>query len=606
MANENEVQEIQFGYEFDDLDNKMAGNVLPKLTAYMKPYWFWIIVALVATLASTVLLIIAPQRIRRIVDYIQEGVFGGTGIDMDAIWEVAIGLIIIYGIVIVVDFISSFTMADISQLLSKRLRKDMNDKIDRVPLAHFDSGSTGDTLSRVTNDVSVLGETVDQSFVTVAGSIFMLLGSLLMMFIVNWILALTAVVAAIVGFIFMGAVAGSTQKYFKSQQDELGKISGHIEEVFSAHDVVKTTGAGDLMTKQMMGINTRLYQSSFKAQFSVSVLMSTVMFLGNLSFVSVSVIGAVLAFNDHITFGTIVEFMIYSRLFNQPLQALGQQSMTLQTGVAASDRIFEFLEADEMEDESHKRAVIENVKGQVLFDNVKFSYHPDKPVIKSFSANIDAGRKIAIVGPTGAGKTTIVNLLMRFYELNSGSIRIDGVDISTMKREDVYDLFSMVLQDTWLFEGSVKENIIYNKKGVTEEDVIRVCEAVGLHHYFKSLPNRYDTILTDKISLSTGQRQLLTIARAMINDAPLLILDEATSSVDTRTEVLIQQAMDKLMVGRTSFVIAHRLSTIKNADMILVMNEGDIVETGTHDELLAANGFYAELYNSQFDYAESA
>jgi ATP-binding cassette subfamily B protein len=326
----------------------------------------------------------------------------------------------------------------------------------------------------------------------------------------------------------------------------------------------------------------------------------------NISFVAISVVGAILAFDGTITFGTIVEFMLYVSLFNSQLGALGEQAMTMQMGVAASNRIFEFLEAEEMEDESSKTAKITDVKGQVLFDDVKFSYNPEKPIIKNFSAAVGAGRKVAIVGPTGAGKTTIVNLLMRFYELNSGAITVDGVDIATMKREDVYDLFCMVLQDTWLFEGSVYDNIVYNKKGVTYEEVIKVCKAVGIHHYFKSLPNRYDTILTDKVSLSMGQRQLLTIARAMINDAPLLILDEATSSVDTRTEVLIQQAMDKLMVGRTSFVIAHRLSTIKNADMILVMNEGDIIETGTHDELLEADGFYAGLYNSQFEFGEEA
>ena len=593
--------------QLENLDQKMARKVFKKLKAYMKPYWPWIILTLIATFVSNMIAIWSPTLIGDVVDYIQVGLMNGTGIDMDAIWNIARLLIILYLSSFVLDFFSMFTMADIAQALSKRLRKDMNAKIDRLPLAHFDSEATGDTLSRVINDVGTLGDTVDQSFISITGSIFMLLGTLVMMFRVNWIMALAALAAAVVGFGLMGFIAGKTQKHFTAQQEELGKLTGHIEEVFSGHDVVKTNNAGALMKKQMVEINDRLYTSAFKAQFAMSTLMSTMMFLGNLSFVAVSVVGAVLAFNGHITFGTIVEFMIYVRLFTAPLGELGQQSMTLQMGVAASNRIFELLEAEEMENEDHKETVIKDVKGQVLFDGVKFSYEPEKPIIKNFSAAIGAGRKVAIVGPTGAGKTTIVNLLMRFYEINSGSILVDGVDLRTMKREDVYELFCMVLQDTWLFEASVKENIIYNKKGVTEEDVTRVCKAVGLHHYIKSLPQGYDTVLTDKVSLSAGQRQLMTIARAMVNDAPLLILDEATSSVDTRTEILIQQAMDKLMVGRTSFVIAHRLSTIKNADMILVMNEGDIIEIGTHDELLEANGFYAELYNSQFDFgAESA
>ena len=585
--------------EFDSLDKKMTSKVIKKLKAHMKPYWFWIILALIATFVSNIIFIVSPTLIGDVIDYIQIGLV--SGINMDRIWNIARLLIILYALAFVLDFISSFTMADISQLLSKRLRKDMNDKIDRVPLAYFDSESTGDTLSRVTNDVGTLGDTLDQSFISIASSIFMLIGTLFMMFRVNWIMALTALSGAIIGFIFMGVIAAKTQKHFKAQQEELGKMTGHIEEVFSGHDVVKTNGAKPLMKKQMVEINDRLYESSFKAQFAMSALMSTMMFIGNLSFVFVSVVGAVLAFNGNITFGTIVEFMIYARLFNGPLAEISQQAMTLQTGIAASNRIFDFLEAEEMENESHKVAEIKNVKGRVLFDKVKFSYKPEKPLIKNFSVDIESGKKIAIVGPSGAGKTTIVNLLMRFYELNGGSISVDGVDLASMKREDVYALFCMVLQETWLFEGSIKENIIYNKKDVTEEDVKRVCKAVGLYHYIKSLPQGYDTILTDKVSLSTGQRQLMTIARAMVSDAPLLILDEATSSVDTRTEVLIQQAMDKLMVGRTSFVIAHRLSTIKNADMILVMSEGDIIETGTHDELMETDGFYAGLYNSQFE-----
>lgn len=603
MANENEIQ-------LDNLDTKMAGQNIKKLRAYMKPYLGWVLLVIITTFISSIIAVWSPGLIGDIVDYIAApfesllttGVL--SNIEMDAIWRIGLLLIGLYAVVFILDFIARFAMTDIAQILSKRLRTDMSAKVDRVPLAHFDAEETGNTLSRIINDVATLHRTVNESFIAVLAAVIMLITSLVVMFTVNWIMALTALAAGVVGFAFMGITGVLTQKYFKAQQEELGKLTGHVEEVFGAHDVVKTNAAGHLMMKQMKEINDRLYEASFRGQFAMSVLSSGMGFMMNVSFVFVSVVGGVLAFNDIITFGTIVEFMLYVGLFNQQLGSLGEQAMTMQRGVAASNRIFEFLEAEEMEDESAKTAKIENVAGQVLFNDVKFSYNPEKPIIKNFSAAIGAGRKVAIVGPTGAGKTTIVNLLMRFYELNSGTIKIDGVDIATMKREDVYDLFCMVLQDTWLFEGSVYDNIVYNKKGVTYEEVIKVCKEVGIHHYFKSLPNRYDTILTDKVSLSAGQRQLLTIARAMINDAPLLILDEATSSVDTRTEILIQKAMDKLMVGRTSFVIAHRLSTIKNADMILVMNEGDIIEIGTHDQLLEADGFYAGLYNSQFDFGE--
>jgi len=612
MANENEVQEFQSEFQLDDLDTKMAKQNIGKLKTYMTSYMGWIVLVIITTLISTVLAVWSPNLIGDIVDYVvapfEMLITTGelSSINMDAIWRVGRLLIGIYAIIFVLEFIARFTMTDIAQILSKRLRTDMSAKVDRVPLAHFDSEETGNTLSRITNDVGTLHRTINESFITVVSGVIMLITTITMMFIVNWIMALTALAAGVVGFAFMGITGALTQKHFKAQQEELGKLTGHVEEVFGAHDVVKTNHAGDLMMKQMVAINDRLYTSSFKGQFAMSVLASGMGFMGNISAVFVMVVGAVLTFNGTITFGTIAEFLLYIGLFNQSLGSLGEQMMTMQMGVAASNRIFEFLEADEMEDESEKTVNIEKIKGQVLFDDVKFSYNPEKPIIKNFTAAVGAGRKVAIVGPTGAGKTTIVNLLMRFYELDSGAILVDGVDIATMKREDVYDLFTMVLQDTWIFEGSVYENIVYNKKGVSYEEVIKVCKAVGIHHYFKSLPNRYDTVLTDKVSLSTGQRQLLTIARAMINDAPLLILDEATSSVDTRTEVLIQQAMDKLMVGRTSFVIAHRLSTIKNADMILVMNEGDIVEIGTHDELLAADGFYAGLYNSQFDFGEES
>jgi len=616
MANNEELQQND-DFELGALDTKMAGSNIKKLFSYLKSYRIWLYLMTVTTMISGIIAVFAPRLIGDIVDYIatpflEENIFAffATGtipnVYMDGVWRLGIILIGLYLLVFVLDFVARFTMTEIAQIMSFRLRGDMSNKIDKVPLAHFDTEETGNTLSRIVNDVATLHRTVNEAVIAVISGVVMLITTLIIMFTVNWIMALTALGSGILGIAFMGFVGFLTAKHFKAEADETGKITGHIEEVFGAYEVVKTNNAKNFVTKQMVDINNRLFNASFKGGFSMSILASGMSFMGNLSFVFVSVVGAVLAFNGTITFGVIVEFMMYVGLFNQSLGMLGEQGMTMQQGVAASNRIFDFLDSQEMEDENHKSEKLENVRGQVMFDDVKFSYKPEKPIIKNFSAAVGAGRKVAIVGPTGAGKTTIVNLLMRFYELNSGSIMVDGKDIAKMKREDVYDLFTMVLQDTWIFEGSVYDNIVYNKKGVSYEEVIKVCKAVGIHHYFKSLPNRYDTILTDKVSLSTGQRQLLTIARAMINDAPLLILDEATSSVDTRTEILIQQAMDKLMEGKTSFVIAHRLSTIKNADMILVMNEGDIIEIGTHDELLKADGFYASLYNSQFDFGDES
>ena len=613
MSNENQNHEsssssgIDTNIEFAELDTKMAKKNIGKLGKYMKPYMPWVILITLLTVISSIISVWAPNLVTDLVDYIaapfEALVTTGelSSINMDAVWRLVGILAAIYGAVFVFDFISRFVMADISMILSKRLRKDLSAKVDRVPLSHFDTEEKGNTLSRITNDVGSLQSTVNESFIQVISGVVMFFTALIMMFTVNWIMALTALASALVGFGFMAVTATKTAKFFKEQQEQLGKLTGHVEEIYGAHDVVKSNFAGKLVTKQMSEINNRLYSASFKGGFAMSVLSGGMGFMMNISNVFIMVVGAILTFNGTITFGTIAGFLLYAALFNQTLGMLGEQMMTMQRGVAASNRIFDLMEAPEMENEEHKAAKLDSPKGQVTFDHVKFSYNPEKPIIKNFTTTVSAGQKVAIVGPTGAGKTTIVNLLMRFYELDGGSILVDGVDIKTMKREDVYDLFTMVLQDSWLFEGSVYENIVYNKKGVSYERVIEVCKAVGIHHYFKSLPNRYDTILTDKVSLSAGQKQLLTIARSMINEAPLLILDEATSSVDTRTEILIQNAMDKLMVGKTSFVIAHRLSTIKNADMILVMNEGDIVEIGTHNELLTAGGFYAGLYNSQFE-----
>jgi len=574
-------------------------KVFRALICYMKPYWIYMILATAATTVGVVVSLISPTLIGDIVDLIMDGIM--TGMDFDGIWDIGRLLIILYLISFVFDYSSMFTMANVTQFLSKRMRRDLNDKIDTLPLKYFDATSSGDILSRVTNDVDSLATTLNQSFVSLIASIIMLFGSGYMMFRENALMAWSAIGAAVVGFALMGIIGAKSQKYFTSQREELGEITGHVEEVFTGHAVVKSYDGEELVKEQFDNINKRLYKSSFMASFISSIMMPLMMFIGNLGFVFVCVVGAVQVMNGDITFGVIAQFMIYIRLFTSPLGEIANGAIMFQGAIAASGRIFGFFEEEEVADESHKKSSLSTVSGAVEFKNVKFSYKADKPIINNFTANVKPGQKVAIVGPTGAGKTTIVNLLMRFYEVNGGSISVDGVNLQDIPRESVYDLFCMVLQDTWLFEASVRENIVYNKPDVRDEDVKRVCKAVGIHHYIKSLPQGYDTVLTDKVSLSVGQKQLLTIARAMLSDAPMLILDEATSSVDTRTELLIQQAMDKLMVGRTSFVIAHRLSTIKNADTILVMNQGDIIESGSHDELLEQDGFYANLYNSQFE-----
>ncbi len=483
------------------------------------------------------------------------------------------------------------------------MRADISQKMNRLPLKYFDSVSIGDVLSRVTNDVDAIGQTLNQSVGTLITAFTMLAGSLIMMFYNSWILALTAVGSSVIGFSFMMVIMKQSQKYFKQQQTELGQINGLIEEVYTGHNVVKVYNGSGQAKDAFENSNRSLYSSAWKSQFLSGLMMPLMSFVGNFGYVAVCVVGAALAMKGTITFGVIVAFMLYIRLFTQPLSQIAQAMNNLQRTAAASERVFEFLDEEELENESEKKNVLTDVKGTVEFKNVRFGYTPNKPVINNFSAKIDAGQKVAIVGPTGAGKTTMVNLLMRFYETDGGEILIDGVPVNQVPRENVHAQFSMVLQDTWIFEGTIRENIIYSKQGVTEEDVINACKTVGLHHFIMTLPKGYDTILNDKASLSEGQKQLITIARAMIQNAPLLILDEATSSVDTRTERMVQTAMDQLTKGRTSFVIAHRLSTIKNADLILVMKDGDIIESGSHEELLSKNGFYAQLYNSQFEAA---
>lgn len=495
-------------------------------------------------------------------------------------------------------------MATTANKLANKLRTSISRKINVLPLRYFDKHSFGDILSRVTNDVDTIGMSISQNLGTFIAAIALLVSCVFMMFYTNWILAITAILASLIGFGMMFLILGKSQKYFNEKQVELGKLNGHIEEMYSGYNVVKVYNGKNKAISEFKKLNDGLFNCSRKSQFLSGLMQPIMSFIGNLSYLSVCIVGAILVREDAITFGTIIAFIVYARLFTSPLQQIAQGLTNLQSAAAASERVFEFLEESEMEDESQKtkRLEISNVKGNIEFEHVKFGYDDeDKLVIKDFSCIAKPGQKIAIVGPTGAGKTTLVNLLMRFYEINSGKITIDGIDSKELTRDNIHRLFIMVLQDTWLFNGTIRENIVYNKTNVTDEEVLEACKIVGLEHFINGLPNGLDTNLNDTESISAGQKQLLTIARGMIADSPFLILDEATSNVDTRTEELVQKAMDKLTKGRTSFIIAHRLSTIKNADLILVMNEGDIIEQGSHEELLQKNGFYANLYNSQFE-----
>jgi ATP-binding cassette, subfamily B, multidrug efflux pump len=577
----------------------MNKDSLKQLISYCNSYIPIISVALILAMLGALFNIFGPELLSQITDYITEGLM--TKIDLDAVVNVAMVLAFLYGLGFIFNYIQGYIMATVTQRVSKNLRTEISTKINRLPLKYFDSTSTGDVLSRVTNDVDMIGQTMNQSLSTLVSAVTMFVGSLIMMFFTNWIMALSAILSTIIGFVLMTFIISKSQKYFAEQQKELGKLNGHIEEIYSGHNVVKVYNGENEAKETFHNINTRLYNSAWKSQFMSGLMMPLMMFVGNFGYVVVCLVGAILAVNDVISFGVIVAFMIYIRLFTQPLSQMAQAATNLQATAAASERVFEFLAEKELANEREKSYRLEDAKGDVEFRHVQFGYSEDKMVINNFSATAKAGQKVAIVGPTGAGKTTLINLLMRFYEVNGGEILIDGVPVSQLTRGNIHELFCMVLQDTWLFEGTIRENIVYSRKGVTNEQVEEACKAVGLHHFIKTLPNGYDTVLDDKANLSAGQKQLITIARAMVEDAPLLILDEATSSVDTRTELLIQEAMDKLTVGKTSFVIAHRLSTIKNADLILVMKDGDIIESGKHQELLLKNGFYADLYNSQFE-----
>ncbi|MFQ6792564.1 MAG: ABC transporter ATP-binding protein [Thomasclavelia sp.] len=569
-----------------------------KLIAYCKKYLVVIIIAVICAIFGTVLTLIGPDKLSELTDIITAGIM--TGIDLDKVTEIGLTLVAFYVASVILTFSQHYIMATVTQKVSKQMRSDISKKINRLPMSYFNQHSTGDILSRVTNDVDSISNSLNQSVGTLVSAITLLFGSLFMMLKTNVVMTLTAVVAILIGFVLMIAIMSKSQRYFNAQQKHLGMINGHIEEIYTGHLVVKAYNGEIATKKEFTEMNENLRNSAFKAQSLSGLMMPIMTFIGNLGYVAVCVVGAMLAMNGNISFGVIVAFMMYVRYFTQPLSQLAQAIQTLQTAAAAGERVFEFLEAKEMEDESAKTMHLENVTGNVEFSHVRFGYDPNQIIIKDFNAKVKAGQKIAIVGPTGAGKTTLVNLLMRFYELNGGQIKIDGIDTSDVARNEVHSNFCMVLQDTWLFEGTIRENLIYCSENVSEQKMIDACKAVGLDHYIQTMPQGYDTVLNDQVSLSQGQKQQLTIARAMIADKPMLILDEATSSVDTRTELQIQDAMDKLMEGRTSFVIAHRLSTIKNADMILVLKDGDIIESGNHDELMRQKGFYADLYNSQF------
>ena len=591
------------------------GGVMKKLMRFCKRYIPVIIIALILGAAGTVCQIVGPDKLKDMTNEITKGLPAMVqgkpvlrAIDFDAVNRIAWLLVALYVGYAVLCYVQSWLMANVTQRTAQQLREAISVKINKLPLKYFDKVSYGDVLSRITNDVDAIGQTLGQSLGSLITSITLFFGALIMMFYNNVIMTLCAIGSALLGLIIMGMIMKVSQKYFSRQQIALGDVNGHVEEMYAGHNVVKAYCGEEDSIARFEKYNKDLYDSGWKSQFLSGLMMPLMNFIGNFGYVVVCVVGAVLAMDGKIEFGVIVAFMMYIRLFTQPLSQFAQAFQNLQRCAAASERVFKFLEEPEMADESDKQALLgvngKPVRGDVEFSHVQFGYELGKTVIKDFSASVKSGQKIAIVGPTGAGKTTMVNLLMRFYEISGGSISIDGVDTKSVPRWNVHDQFSMVLQDTWVFRGTVRENIAYSKPGVTDEQIIAACKAVGLHHYIMSLPNGYDTVLDDKASLSQGQKQLLTIARAMVEDAPILILDEATSSVDTRTEELIQKAMDALTVGRTSFVIAHRLSTIRDADMILVMDGGDIVERGTHEELLAKSGFYAGIYNSQFTLAQ--
>lgn len=578
-------------------------GALNDLSTYMRKSLGVVVLALVLAALSAVLTIIGPDQVGKIATTMSEGLLGG--IDLAAIARVGILLAVIYGLSALFGFIQHYIMASVTLKMSYRMRAELSEKINRVPQKYFNFHAQGDILSRITNDVSTLQQGLTNSLPTIISAATQFLGCLIMMFVTEWRLALVSLGITLVGLLLVVFIMSRSQKYFTARQESLGKLNGYVEEMYSGHEVVRISRAAEPVGKTFDALNDAVYDANWRSQFLSGVMQPLMNVIGNLSYVAVCVLGSILAIQGIIDIGVIVSFILYVRLFTSPLTQIAQGMTNLQTASASAHRIFDFLGSEEMPDESEKPELPRPVRGEVDFEHVRFSYpdSPDKIIIKDFSAHVAPGQKVAIVGPTGAGKTTMVNLLMRFYEIADGCIKIDGVPSQDIRREDVHKLFGMVLQDTWLFEGTVRENLVYNLLDVTDEQLNRVCCACGLDKFVRSLPNGFDTVLSESTSISAGQKQLLTIARAMLQNAPMLILDEATSSVDTRTELLIQRAMDKLTENRTSFVIAHRLSTIKNADLILVMKDGDVIESGTHETLMQQNGFYAALYNSQFDQA---
>lgn len=573
---------------------------LKKSADYLKKSVIWVVVALILAAASAIITIIGPDKVGEIANVISDGLLGE--IDLAAITKIGATLVCLYCLSAAFSFLQNYIMAVVTLKMSYRLRGELSEKINTVPLKYFNTTSQGDILSRITNDVSTLQQGLTNSLPTIIGATAQFVGCLIMMFITEWRLALISLGVTFIGMIITVLIMKRSQKYFADRQRCLGALNGYIEESYSGHETIKLSEAERQVNKAFDKLNIDVYNANWKSQFLSGIMQPLMSVISNVAYVAVCVVGSILAVNGKINFGVIVSFILYVRLFTSPLTQIAQGLTNLQTASASAGRIFDFLESEDMPDESDKTAELTCVKGNVEFKDVRFAYPdtPDKIIIKDFSASVKSGQKVAIVGPTGAGKTTMVNLLMRFFDINGGDITIDGVSINDMKRENDHNLFSMVLQDTWLFEGTLRENLVYNMSGVTDEDLERVCRACGLDKFVRSLPSGFDTELSESSSISAGQKQLITIARAMLQNSPMLILDEATSSVDTRTELVIQRAMDELTKGRTSFVIAHRLSTIKNADLILVMNEGDVIEKGTHDELMQKGGFYSTLYNSQF------
>lgn len=580
-------------------------SAIKRLFKELKGFKILITVAIILAILSAVLSIVAPDQLSNLTDEISAGL--RSNMNMENIKHITLLLLGLYIGSAIFNYIQSVCMTDVANKFAKSLRSRISIKINKLPLKYFDKHQSGDILSRVTNDIDTIAQSMNQSLGMLVNSATLFLGSIVMMFYTNWIMALTAIGASLLGFIGMFFILSKSQKYFIARQEELGELNGHIEEIYSGINVVKVYNGKNEANKKFDELNKKVKEANRKSQFLSGLMQPVMNFIGNFGYVAVCIVGALLAMNNVITFGVIVAFMTYVRLFTNPLSQIAQSMTSLQSTAAASERVFEFVDEPEMkkEDELTKILKKEDAKGKIEFNNVVFQYDDnDKPTIKNFTATAMPGQKIAIVGPTGAGKTTMVNLLMKFYDINSGEIKIDGISTKELTRENIHDLFTMVLQDTWLFDGTVKENIIYNRENVSDEKIVEVCKEVGLDHFIKTLPHGYNSKLSDNDSVSAGQRQLLTIARGMIEDSPFLILDEATSNVDTRTEELVQKAMDKLTEGKTSFIIAHRLSTIKNADLILVMKEGNIVEQGNHEELMKKNGAYAELYNSQFDSIE--